>query len=354
LIVDRWREAVGGPMFFGTRFETRKRRPSVYAAGFASAHTGAEWRWQSQCHPNFKTRSEPSHERRSFSMRFIKMQGAGNDYIYVDCFAEGVPKDVPQLARRVSDRRFGVGGDGLILICPSERADAEMRMFNADGSPAEMCGNGIRCVAKYVYDHGIRRQRRLRIESAGSVRELELNVAGGRVEQVRVDMGEPILTPADIPTTLHTTSNSKEASSEAVVDVPITVVGRTFHVTTVSMGNPHCVTFVDELTDDWVLGIGPQLEMDPRFPRRVNCEFVRVRSRSEVDQRTWERGSGETLACGTGACAVGVAGVLTGRTERNILVHLPGGDLEIVWNTDDNHVYMTGPAVEVFSGEWKE
>jgi diaminopimelate epimerase len=281
------------------------------------------------------------------------MQGAGNDYIYVDCFAEAVPKDVPGLARRISDRRFGVGGDGLILICPSERADAEMRMFNADGSAAEMCGNGIRCVAKYVYDHGICRQNRLRIESAGNVRELELGIADGRVDRVRVDMGEPVLTPADIPTTLRSTANSAEGSSETVVDVPMTVAGRTFQVTTVSMGNPHCVTFVNELTDDWVLGIGPQLEVDPRFPRRVNCEFVRVRSRGEVDQRTWERGSGETLACGTGACAVGVAGVLTGRTDRNVVVHLPGGDLEIEWSATDNRVYMTGPAVEVFCGEWK-
>jgi diaminopimelate epimerase len=281
-------------------------------------------------------------------MHFTKMQGAGNDYIYVNCFAEPVPINIAELARRMSDRRFGVGGDGLILICPSERADAEMRMFNADGSPAEMCGNGIRCVAKYVYDHGLCRRSTLKIASAGRILTLELAIERGTVHEVRVDMGEPILTPLQIPTTLRSASGPEEP----VVDVPMTVAGREFRVTAVSMGNPHCVTYVDEPTDDWVLGIGPQLEVDSHFPKRVNCEFVKVLSRTEVRQRTWERGSGETLACGTGACAVGVAGVLTGRTNRNIVVHLSGGDLSIQWSEADNHVYMTGPAVEVFNGHW--
>jgi diaminopimelate epimerase len=283
-------------------------------------------------------------------MRFTKMQGAGNDYIYVDCFARPVPENVPDLARRISDRRFGVGGDGLILICRSERADAEMRMFNADGSAAEMCGNGIRCVAKYVYDHKICQREKLLIESAGAIRTLELTLAGDRVQQVRVDMGEPILRPALIPTTLR----SAAGPDEPVVDVPFQLDGRQFRVTCVSMGNPHCVTWVDEPTDDWVLGLGPKLEVDARFPKRVNCEFVQVLSRSEIRQRTWERGSGETLACGTGACAVGIAGVLTGRTDRDVVVHLPGGDLRIEWNEADNHVYMTGPAVEVFTGDWSD
>ena len=283
-------------------------------------------------------------------MHFTKMHGAGNDYVYVDCFAEQLPADIPDLARRISDRRFGVGGDGLILICPSERADAEMRMFNADGSYSEMCGNGIRCVAKYVYDHGLSRRNPLKIESGGQLFTLELTLSRGSVETVRVDMGEPILTPERIPTTLR----SADGSDSPVVDVPITVDGREFRVTTVSMGNPHCVTFVDEVTDDWVLGIGPQLEVDPRFPRRVNCEFVKVLGRNELQQRTWERGSGETLACGTGACAVCVAGVLTRRSDRNVVIHLPGGDLTIEWREDDNHVYMTGPAVEVFGGNWKQ
>jgi diaminopimelate epimerase len=283
-------------------------------------------------------------------MRFTKMQGAGNDYIYVDCFAAPVPNEVPELARRISDRRFGVGSDGLILICPSERADAEMRMYNADGSAAEMCGNGIRCVAKYVYDHGLCQRNALQIESGGNIRTLELTISGGKVEHVRVDMGPPILTPGEIPTTLRAPTRP----NAPIVDFPFELGGRDFRVTCVSMGNPHCVTFVDHVTDDWVLGIGPKLEVDSHFPKRVNCEFVEVIGRSEVRQRTWERGSGETLACGTGACAVGVAGVLTGRTDRRLVVHLPGGDLTIEWNELDDHVYMTGPAAEVFSGDWAE
>ena len=282
-------------------------------------------------------------------MRFTKMHGAGNDYIYVDCFAEPVPINIPELARRISDRRFGVGSDGLILICPSDRADAEMRMFNADGSAAEMCGNGIRCVAKYLYDHGIRRSQHLKIESAGRILALELQVAGGVVDQVRVDMGEPILIPQKIPTTLR----SPAGPEQPVVDVPLGVGGRELHVTCVSMGNPHCVAFVDQPTNDLVLGIGPQVEVDPHFPNRVNVEFVKVLTGRELEQRTWERGSGETLACGTGACAATVASVLNGKTERAVTVHLRGGDLEVEW-AEDNHVYMTGPAVEVFRGEWLE
>lgn len=282
-------------------------------------------------------------------MRFTKMHGAGNDYIYVDCFAEAVPADIPELARRMSDRRFGVGGDGLILICPSDRADAEMRMFNADGSASEMCGNGIRCVAKYIYDHGIRRNKTLQIESGGRVRTLELTTEHGEVSLVRVDMGEPILIPGQIPTTLR----SPQGDEQPLIDLPLVVAGCEVRVTTVSMGNPHCVVFVDEPTDDWVLGVGPELENDSHFPKRVNVEFVKALNSRELEQRTWERGSGETLACGTGACAVCVAGVLTGRTGRDVTIHLRGGDLSILWDETDNHVYMTGPAVEVFSGEWR-
>jgi diaminopimelate epimerase len=276
------------------------------------------------------------------------MHGAGNDYIYVDCFAQPMPDNIPELAQKISDRRTGVGGDGLILICPSKQADAEMRMFNADGSPAEMCGNGIRCVAKYVFDHGIRRSDTLKIETAGRVLSLDLQHSNGKVHQVRVDMGEPILIPARVPTTLR----SEKGPEEPAVDVPLSVGGREFRVTCVSMGNPHCVTFVPETTDEWVLGIGPKVEVDPHFPKRVNVEFVEELSRAELRQRTWERGSGETYACATGACAVCVSGVLTGRTDRNVTIHLRGGDLSIEWNETDNHVYMTGPAVEVFSGEW--
>lgn len=281
-------------------------------------------------------------------MRFTKMHGAGNDYIYVDCFAQPVPNEVPELARQVSDRHFGIGADGLILICPSERADAEMRMYNADGSYSEMCGNGIRCVAKYVYDHGIKRSDTLKIESNGRVLSLALEVASGLVERVRVDMGEPILIPSQIPTTLRSAAGPEEPA----VDVPLTVAGRELLVTAVSMGNPHCITYVDKATDDWVLGIGPKIEVDPHFPKKTNVEFIEVISRNELRQRTWERGSGETFACGTGASAVCVAGVLSGRSDRNVTIHLLGGDLSIEWNEADNHVYKTGPAAEVFSGDW--
>jgi len=281
-------------------------------------------------------------------MRFTKMQGAGNDYVYVDCFAQPMPHDPADLARHVSDRHFGIGGDGLILICPSEVADARMRMFNADGSESEMCGNGVRCVAKYVYDHGICPRKTLRIETGRGVLTLEVEVAQARVRRVRVDMGEPILQADKVPTTLPPTPGRGDG---AVVLAPLSVGGKTFPVTCVSMGNPHCVTLVDEPTDDWVLGIGPRVETDAHFPRRVNAEFVQVLGPGEVRLRVWERGSGETLACGTGACAVCVAGVLAGQTGPKILAHLPGGDLELHW-AEDNHVYMTGEAVEVFHGEW--
>ena len=275
-------------------------------------------------------------------MRFTKMQGAGNDYIYVNCFDDPPPENPAEIARQISDRHFGVGGDGLVLICPSAAADARMRMFNADGSEAEMCGNAIRCVAKYLFEHDVVASETMRIETGRGVLSLELEVNEGSVDRVRVDMGEPILEAAQIPTTLEGTP---------VVNVPVTIAGETLVVTCVSMGNPHCVTFVDELSDKWVLRIGPAVESDPHFPRRVNAEFVQVLSPTEVRMRVWERGSGETLACGTGASAACVAGALAGRTQRKILAHLPGGDLELHW-ADDNHVYMTGPAVEVFSGEW--
>ena len=283
-------------------------------------------------------------------MRFTKMQGAGNDYVYVDCFHERLPDDPAELARRVSDRHFGIGGDGLILICPPKAAaaDARMWMFNADGSEAEMCGNGIRCLAKYVHDHGICPKETLKIETAAGVLSLDLEVVDGRTERVRVDMGEPILEPERVPTTLP---GNSELDGNPVVQTPLEIDGHSLRVTCVSMGNPHAIIYVDEPTDHWVLDIGPKLEVDAHFPNRTNAEFVQVISPTEVRMRVWERGSGETLACGTGATAVCVAGVLTGRTKRKILAHLPGGDLELQW-ADDNHAYMTGPAVEVFSGEW--
>jgi len=279
------------------------------------------------------------------TMKFTKMQGAGNDYIYVDCFSEPLPENIPELARRISNRRFGVGGDGLILIRPSEIADARMQMLNADGSESEMCGNGIRCVAKYLYDHGIAKRELLRIESGSRVLDLELHIGGeGRVEQVTVDMGAPVLEAAEVPTTL--------IDSGTVVDHPVDFAGQQLLVTCVAVGNPHCIVFVDSATDELVLGLGPKIENDSHFPNRVNVEFVEIISRVEVKQRTWERGSGETWACGTGASAVCVAGVLTGRTDRKILNHLTGGDLTLQWNETSNHVMMTGEAAEVFQGVW--
>jgi diaminopimelate epimerase len=277
-------------------------------------------------------------------MRFTKMHGAGNDYVYVNCFDETPPADLAALARAVSDRHKGIGSDGLILIRPSSVADARMQMFNADGSEAEMCGNGIRCVAKYVYDHGIARKETLRIETARGVLELRLAILGGKVASVRVNMGPPILKAAEIPTRLP---------GDPPIQVPLDVAGRQLNVTCVSMGNPHCVAFVDEITDDLVLRVGPQIERHPAFPKRVNAEFIQIVSPTETIMRVWERGSGETMACGTGACAAAVAGALAGLTERRVLTHLRGGDLELDWSPT-GEVYLTGPAVEVFEGTWRD
>lgn len=278
-------------------------------------------------------------------MRFTKMHGAGNDYVYVNCFAEPVPRDIPRLAVAVSDRHQGIGADGLILICPSETAEARMRMFNADGSESEMCGNGLRCVAKYVYDHGIARKDSLRIETGRGVLTVQVFPGkNGKVEQARINMGTPILESAKIPTTL---------SGDPPVRAKLDVNGKQLEVTCVSMGNPHCVVFVPEVNDMWVLGIGPQIEKHPAFPNRVNVEFIQVVSPTEFIMRVWERGSGETQACGTGACAACVAGVLAGLTEREVLGHLPGGDLRLEWSASGD-VYLTGPATEVFTGDWPD
>ena len=276
-------------------------------------------------------------------MRFTKMHGLGNDYVYVNGFVERPPADPAAVSVRVSDRHFGIGGDGLILIVPSEKADARMRMFNADGSESEMCGNGLRCVAKYVYDHGIARKPRLALETGRGVLTVDLEVTNDKVSRVRVNMGEPILKSAAIPTTLP---------GDPPVNAPLSVGGQEYAVTGVSMGNPHAVIYCDDVSRVPLEQVGPLLETASVFPRRCNIHFVQVHSANEVTMRTWERGSGITLACGTGACAVAVAGVLTGRTARKLLAHLPGGDLELEWSEADNSVYMTGPATEVFSGEW--
>ena len=272
---------------------------------------------------------------------FTKMHGAGNDYVYVDCFQYGMLDQPSNIAIQVADRNKGIGADGLILIAPSEIADARMEMYNADGSRAEMCGNGIRCVAKYVFDHKIKQNENLNIETDNGVLALELTTSENRVTHVKVDLGEPILKGSEIPTTFD---------METVVNQEITIGDRTFSVTCVSMGNPHCVVYVDQLSDELVHTYGPLLECDSHFPNRVNVEFIEIVSENDVKQRTWERGSGETQACGTGAGAVCVAGVLTGRTKRNVKIELLGGDLELEWRESDNHVYKKGPAVEVFSG----
>ena len=262
-------------------------------------------------------------------MRFTKMQGAGNDYVYLDCTREE-PRDLPALAVRLARPHFGVGSDGLICICPSDRADFRMRMFNADGSESEMCGNGLRCVCKFVYDKGLTRKTRLEIETLAGVRGADLHLAGGRVRAVTVDMGEPW---------------PEEARA-------LLVGGREYLVTPVSVGNPHIVLFVDAIHGLDLESLGPGFEHHPAFaPRRTNVEFVEAVDPSHLRARVWERGSGETLACGSGACAVAVAAVLTGRGGRQVKVTLPGGTLEIDWDRRDGHVYMTGDAVTVFEGE---
>ena len=273
-------------------------------------------------------------------LRFTKMHGIGNDYVYVDCFAASVA-DPAALARRVSPRHTGIGSDGLILIRPSDTADCRMEMYNADGSRGEMCGNGIRCVGKYVYDHGLVKRDTLRVATDAGIKTLDLHIGDGRVQAVTVDMGEPLL---DAP-------RIGMAAEGRVINAPLQVDERTYQVTCVSMGNPHCVTFIASVDGLPLTEIGPRFEHHAFFPKGVNTEVVQVVSRTDLRMRVWERGSGETAACGTGACAVLVAAVLNDKADRRATVHLNGGDLEIEWNAADNHVFMTGPAEEVFMGE---
>ena len=274
-------------------------------------------------------------------MKFTKMHGLGNDFILVDCFRDNLPGDYSEIARRLCDRHFGVGADGLILILPSETADIRMRIFNSDGSEPEMCGNGIRCFARYVYENNIVRETTIRIETLAGIIVPELILEGERVRSVKVDMGEPQLERALIP---------MQGPPGKVVDEPVSVDGTTYNVTCVSMGNPHCVIFVPDAGKVPITDIGPRLETHPLFPRKTNVEFIQILSKNEVDMRVWERGVGETLACGTGACAAGVACILNNLTAKKITVHLVCGDLVIEW-ADNNHVYMTGPAEHVFRGE---
>ena len=279
------------------------------------------------------------------SLEFTKMHGCGNDYIYIVAL-RARPADPAALSRRLSDRHLGVGGDGLIMLAPSRVGDFRMEMYNADGSRGDMCGNGIRCLARLAYERGFVRKNPMAIETDAGLKTVHLQVAKGEVRSATVDMGEPILDGRQIPV----------AADGRIIDYPLEVDGRTEKVTCVSMGNPHCIIFVDDtkISDHLVQSVGQWMQTHPAFPNRVNVEFVRVNRPDDITMRVWERGSGETLACGTGACAVAVAGVLTGRTQRRITAHLPGGDLQLHWSENDNHVYMTGPAVEVFSGDWPE
>ncbi|WP_033152698.1 diaminopimelate epimerase [Pseudobutyrivibrio ruminis] len=274
-------------------------------------------------------------------MKFTKMHGCGNDYVYVNLFEEQLDNPA-EVSIKVSDRHFGIGSDGLITIGPSDKADFRMHIYNADGSEAEMCGNGIRCVAKYVYDHKLTDKTEITVETGAGVLTLILYPENGKVQQVRVDMGEPILTPADIPVV---------SENDQVIDEPIEVGGKTWNITCVSMGNPHAVVFVDDTANFPLEKYGPLFENHERFPKRTNTEFVQVISRTEANMRVWERGSAETWACGTGTCACVMACILNGKTEDKVLVHLRGGDLTIEYDRASNHVFMTGPATEVFSGE---
>lgn len=274
-------------------------------------------------------------------MKFTKMHGIGNDYVYVNCFEESV-KNPAEVSKFVSDRHFGIGSDGLILISPSAIADFRMNIYNVDGSQAEMCGNGIRCVAKYVYDYGLTDKTEISVETLAGIKYLRLQVENGKVASVEVNMGAPILEPKEIPVAVE---------ESPVVNVPVEVKGKIYHMTCVSMGNPHAIIFMNNVKDLDIAAIGPYFENHTVFPKRTNTEFVEVLDRNTVNMRVWERGSDETLACGTGACATTVACILNDKTENEVTVHLLGGDLKIRWDREANQVYMTGPATVVFDGE---
>lgn len=277
-------------------------------------------------------------------MEFTKMHGLGNDFVVVADY-QNVPKDVNKLAVDICHRNFGVGADGLVFILPSDTADIRMRIFNADGSEAEQCGNAIRCVTKYVYDHNMIKKDAISVETLAGIQHVKLHLKAAEdiVEKVEVDMGEPILKGELVPTAFQ---------EDIVLNKSIEIDGMTFHFTAVSMGNPHAVIYVEDAANFDVEKWGPKIETHPLFPKKTNVEFVTVKSALEMDMRVWERGVGQTLACGTGACATGVASVLTGQASRDVTVHLKGGDLKVIWSEKDNKVYMTGEAKEVFKGEW--
>lgn len=281
-------------------------------------------------------------------MKFTKMHGCGNDYIYMDSFTENIPEgDKADFVKRISDRHFGIGSDGVIFIHPAKEADFEMEMYNADGSRAEMCGNGIRCVAKYVYDKGLTEQTDIRIVSMGAVKRLKMTVENGKVKTVRVNMGKPELAAHNIPVL----GDGGSRSEESMIDVPIEAGGKEYRMTCVSVGNPHAVVFVEDVMHFPLETVGPLFEHHSRFPNRVNAEFVQVLDRHTIRMRVWERGSGETLACGTGCCAAVTACILNGLTESHVTVKLLGGELDIEWDREADVLYMTGPAETVFEGE---
>ncbi len=277
-------------------------------------------------------------------MKFTKMHGIGNDYVYVNCFEEAV-ENPGALSEVISDRHFGIGSDGLILIKPSDKADFFMEMYNADGSQGKMCGNGIRCVGKYVYDNGLTDKTDITVDTLSGIKYLRLNVTDGKVGSVRVNMGSPILKSELIPVKLD---------GDMVVDRPVDIDGTEYRITCVSVGNPHCITYMDSVDKLAIETIGPKFENNSIFPDRVNTEFVRVIDRDNLQMRVWERGSGETLACGTGACATAVASILNNVCNESVTIHLIGGDLRITWDRKDNLIYMEGPAETVYTGEWRK
>lgn len=275
-------------------------------------------------------------------LQFTKMHGLGNDYVYMDAINQKI-ENRSELAKFVSDRHFGIGSDGLILICPSEKADFRMQMFNQDGSEAEMCGNGIRCVGKFVYDKGLTKKETITVETLAGIKTLVMTAKNGKIETARVDMGEPILEPEKIPVI---------SNENPVKNLKLEAEEKEFIFTCVSMGNPHAVTFIKEDVNKFdICKYGAKLEVNKAFPKKANIEFINVIDDKTLKMRVWERGAGETLACGTGACAVTVSAILNGYTKRVVTVHLLGGDLKIEWNKNDNHVYMTGPATTVFEGK---
>lgn len=279
----------------------------------------------------------------AMNVKFTKMQGCGNDYVYINGFTEKIPQEEKEeFVKMVSDRHFGIGSDGAIFINPAKEADFEMEMYNADGSRSEMCGNGMRCVGKYVYDYGLTDQTQFSVVSAGKIKYLTLTVEDGKAVQIKVNMGSPILTPAKIPVM---------AEGETVIDEPITVLDKEYKMTCVSMGNPHAVVFVEDVKEFPLNEVGPYFENHERFPNRTNTEFVQVVDRNHIKMRVYERGTGETLACGTGCCASAVACVLNGLTDTKVYVEVLGGVIYIEWNREENQIYMTGPAVTIFEGE---